>query len=68
MTHTEFKQNRQALGLSVNQMALVLGCSAVHIRRMETDPSVESARPVNPQAERLMKAYLEGYRPNDWPL
>ena len=68
MTHTEFKQHRNALGLSVNQMALVLGCSPVHVRRMEQDPSVESSRPVNPQVERLVKAYLEGYRPKDWPL
>ena len=68
MTHTKFKQNRKALGLSVKQTALVLGCSPVHVRRMETDPSVVSSRPVNPQAERLVIAYLEGYRPKDWPV
>lgn len=68
MNHAEFKQHRKALGLSVNQMALVLGCSPVHVRRMELDPSVDSARQVNPQAERLVLAYLEGYRPKDWPL
>ncbi len=67
MTHTQLKQHRKALGLSVNQMALALGCSPVHVRRMEMDPSVDSARPVNAQVERLIIAYLDGYRPTDWP-
>lgn len=67
MTHTQLKQHRKALGLSVNQMALVLGCSSVHVRRMETCPSVDAHRPINPQVERLIQAYLDGYRPTDWP-
>ena len=67
MTHLELKKHRNALGLTVKQLALVIGCNPVHVRRMETDPTVASSRPINPQAERLIIAYLEGYRPADWP-
>lgn len=68
MDHLELKQARNRLGLSVAQMAAMLGCQDQHVRRMEMAPHNESARPVNGTTERLVRAYLEGYRPPDWPF
>ena len=65
--HTEFKEARRKLGLTVSQAALVLGCGEQHVRRMEIAPGHESARPVNGTMQRLLEAYLAGYRPKDWP-
>ena len=38
------KQRRMALGLSVKQLAAVLGCHPTHVRNMETDPAKVSYR------------------------
>lgn len=67
MTSAEFKKARRRLGLSVYEMADVLGVKPNHIRRMETTTNSARARPVMPITERLMIAYLDGYRPADWP-
>jgi ribosome-binding protein aMBF1 (putative translation factor) len=68
MTPAEFKEARHSLGLSVSQMAHMLGIQPLHIRRMETEPIHPTThRPVRPTVERLMRAYLAGYRPDDWP-
>ncbi len=67
MTHTEFKQARHLLGLTQSQMGQMLSVSPQHIRRMETSPTNKSARQVNGTTARLVTAYLDGYRPTDWP-
>lgn len=68
MSAAEFKKARRRLGLSVYEMARVLGVKPNHVRRMETaDLNSSRARPVMPTTERLMIAYLDGYRPDDWP-
>lgn len=66
MTPQEFRAARHKLGLTLSQAAHVLGYEGTHanqqIRKMEA-----GEREVrNPQA-RLMRAYLDGYRPQDWP-
>lgn len=65
----QFKEAQQALGLSDPQMAQMLGVSnAENVRRfkvMKLDAS--SAREVKPWHARLLQAYLDGYRPSDWP-
>lgn len=66
-THTKFKEARRKLGLTQSNMAFVLSVSPQHVRRMETDPDNNSARPVNGTTARLVRAYLDGYRPADWP-
>jgi transcriptional regulator with XRE-family HTH domain len=66
MTPSEFKAARQSLGLSVHDMARVLGVSPTHVRRLEMDPSDNSHRPVTWTMERLVHAYLKGYRCPDW--
>lgn len=64
----EFKRARRELGLSVSQCADMLGVQPLQIRRMEMDPSDGSFRPVMGTTRRLMQAFLDGYRPKDWPL
>ena len=67
MTPQEFKEARYKLGISLAQMAPMLGYDGAHastqIRKMETgDRTIRDAQ------ARLVQAYLDGYRPNDWPL
>lgn len=66
MTPTELKQARHTLGLTLSQMALVLGYDGEHamqqIRQMES-----GRRSIREPQRRLVVAYLEGYRPDDWP-
>ena len=67
MTHSEFTQARRKLGLSVVQMADMLGMHPIQVRRMEASPKVASHRAVTPTTLRLLTAFLAGYRPADWP-
>jgi len=67
MTFEEIQEARVKLGLSVKDMANMLGHNKDHQRRLETSPEFESHRVVRPTTVRLMRAYLEGYRPADWP-
>lgn len=66
MTPIELKEARQKLGLTLSQCANLLGYNGNHanqqVRRMES-----GERPILEAQTRLMKAYLEGYRPADWP-
>jgi len=68
MTPDQFKAARHKLGLSVTQMALMLGIeeSGTQVRRMEMQPGKSTHRPVSGTTARLVKAYLDGYRPRDW--
>jgi hypothetical protein len=66
MSPAEFKAARNELVLSINGMALVLGLSPTHVRRLEMDPSESAHRPVTWTVERLVHAYLKGYRCPDW--
>lgn len=64
----DFREAQHQLGLSDAELAPLLGCSAVQLRRMKVDdPSLPSHRPVQPVTARLLQAYLDGYRPPDWP-
>lgn len=67
MTPKEIKEARNALGLTQSQFATVLDTDAVTIRRMEMDPSKKTARRPAVRMVRLIQAYLDGYRPGDWP-
>jgi transcriptional regulator with XRE-family HTH domain len=67
MTPKQFKEARRKLGLSVSQMAKALGVSDMQIRRMQIAPDKGSHREVQPTTEKLIRAYLDGYRPKDWP-
>lgn len=67
MTGDELKEARQALGLTLVELGHLLGYAGEHVRaqvhKMETGD-----RPIKEAQRRLVEAYLEGYRPADWPL
>jgi len=66
MTNTEFKAIREQLGLTQAQLAAVLGyhgAMAVSVYERATNP-----RPVPALLARLMEAYRDGYRPDNWPM
>lgn len=58
---------RAELGLSVSQMASVLETDPQTIRRMEQTPLASTFRKPASRMIRLLRAYLNGYRPADWP-
>jgi transcriptional regulator with XRE-family HTH domain len=67
MTPEQLKEARLKLGLSVAQLADMLGVSHQHARRMTIPLDKSAHRPINRTVERLLQAYLGGYRPPDWP-
>ncbi|MBA4613832.1 hypothetical protein H1W37_19415 [Stappia taiwanensis] len=67
MSPTDIQKARVQLGLSVADMARMLGHSDLHQRRLESDPDIEMHRRARPTTVRLLRAYLDGYRPADWP-
>ena len=63
MTPAEFKQARQSLGLTQTQAATLLGYgNATRISEIENGQRNAGAAVVQ-----LLRAYLDGYRPKDWP-
>lgn len=63
VTPKEIKQARKTLGLTARQLALLVG-----YRRAATVYDVESGRETaSGSVKRLIRAYLDGYRPSDWP-
>jgi hypothetical protein len=68
MSPQEFREAQHQLGLSDLQLALVLGLEdPQHIRRLKADAGKSHHRPVKGAHVRLIRAYLAGYRPADWP-
>ncbi len=70
MTPNEIREARLALGLSLDQMAVMLGFDRAKraARRKMADDLETGAIEIRPAQERLLRAYLDGYRPDDWPL
>lgn len=66
MTPNEVTQARRKLGLTLEQMGTMLGYQGEHVRHMMHDLET-GRRPVREPQRRLVEAYLEGYRPEDWP-
>jgi len=66
MTPTQLQQARRKLGLTLSELAHLLGYEGVQARsqahHLET-----GRREIRPAQERLIRAYLDGYRPKDWP-
>lgn len=58
---------RAALGLTKTQRGALLDTDAQNVGRMELDRGAKSYRPPAPRMLRLMRVYLDGYRPRDWP-
>jgi hypothetical protein len=66
MTPSDIRQARHKLGLTLDQMAMVLGYEGVQRRQMMHDLETGRRRVREPQ-RRLVEAYINGYRPDDWP-
>ena len=63
MTPEQFKQARQSLGLTQAQAASLLGYGcATRISEIENGQRNAGAAVVQ-----LLRAYLAGYRPDNWP-
>ncbi|SCZ73350.1 Helix-turn-helix [Epibacterium ulvae] len=63
MTPDQVLSIREALDLTQAELASVMGYGkAVRVSELE-----RGARKPSPAAERLLKAYAAGYRPDDWP-
>lgn len=67
MTPDQIKTARAALGLTQSQLAALLDTDAQSVRRMELKPTASTFRRPAPRMVRLISAYLDGYRPPDWP-
>lgn len=67
MTPAEIKQARSDLGLSCAQLAALIDTDPQTIRRMEQGSTAKTFRTPAPRMVRLIRAYLAGYRPDDWP-
>jgi len=67
MTHTEIRAARLALGLTQAELAKMLNVEARTVRRMESDPNHSTHRVPAVRMVRLIRAYLDGHRPADWP-
>lgn len=67
MTPHEIKQARETLGLTQAQLGRLLDTDGQTIRRMEMAEDAATSRKPAPRMVRLVRAYLDGYRPADWP-
>ena len=66
MTPAELGEARRKLGLTLEQMATLLGYSGTQRRQMMHKLET-GLRELRPAQARLVSAYLAGYRPPDWP-
>jgi len=66
MTPEQMKEARLRLGLTLEQMAAMLGYQGSQRRQMQYDLET-GRREIREPQRRLVVAYLAGYRPNDWP-
>ena len=62
MPPAEFRNLRRKLGLTQDQLAIVMGYG-----NQSRISEVEGGETVPARSERLMLAYASGYRPDDWP-
>jgi len=67
MSPSNVKETRHRLLLSVSQFAMMLDTDASTIRKMELNEESSQYRKPAPRMIRLITAYMEGYRPADWP-
>lgn len=66
MTPEQMKEARQSLGLSLEQMASMLGYTGRQRRQMQYDLET-GRRLIREPQRRLIRAYMDGYKPEDWP-
>jgi len=67
MTPSQIKEARLSLGLTQAKLSRLLDTDPTTIRKMEMSDDKSSFRKPAPRMVRLIEAYLNGYRPDDWP-
>ena len=67
MTPSQLSRARQQLGLTLAQMAAMLGYEGTQCRSQVHNLET-GRRDIRPAQRRLIEAYLSGYRPPDWPV
>ncbi|MEO1408171.1 MAG: hypothetical protein AAFV54_17055, partial [Pseudomonadota bacterium] len=69
MTPKQIKQARHTLGLSLSQLAAMLGYQSDNPAGLRTMGAKleDGRRTLRDPQRRLLDAYLSGYRPDDWP-
>lgn len=67
MNYDELRRARELLGLTPTEAAEMLDTDVSTIRKIERDPEHTQHRAPPGRVVRLYKAYLAGYRPDDWP-
>lgn len=66
MTPDDMARARKRLGLTLEELATMLGYQGDQRRQMQYD--LETGRRfIREPQRRLIEAYLSGYRPDDWP-
>ena len=68
MTPAQIRAARLRLGLTQAQMAGLLETAPRHYRSFESDPATSTHREPPPRAVQLIQAYLDGFRPDAWPI
>lgn len=67
MTSNDIKEARRKLGLSISDMAKALETDVSTVRKMELPEASAQHRLPARRMVRLIRAYLDGWRPTDWP-
>ena len=66
MTPHEIRAARQFVGLPLSHMAVMLGYKGKYTRQMMHHIET-GVKPLREPQRRLLQAYIDGYRPTDWP-
>jgi len=67
MTPDEIRAARKALGLTQHQMAVLLGFADQPHTKNNLSKLERGSKTLDPVRARLLRAYVDGYRPEDWP-
>ena len=67
MNNVEFKEARKELGLSQEQLGLILNTNIRTIQKWESSEDIKNSRQPNPVASVVLGWFLDGFRPPNWP-
>lgn len=67
MTPTEWKQARHSLGLTLDQLAQVMGCALSTVQGYEAPEGSAKHRKPDGRALRVLEWLQGGFRPPEWP-
>lgn len=67
MTPDEIRAARKILGLTQHQLAVLLGFADQPLTKNNLSRLERGSKTLDAARARLLQAYLDGYRPDDWP-